>query len=140
MGTEEKHIAKARANERFMESITDEYPDWIAVAAFYAAVHWVEAGFRAQGLHNSNKHKHRNDRLKHKFPAVWAEYKPLWNISKLARYEAYRTVTAKKARKIVNRRMPRLRKMIERDMGITNPEIEVFDRARKSETATQPSP
>lgn len=99
-------------------SISRTYPDWIAVVAFYEAVHLVEAGFRNAGKPNSHKHRQRNDRLKRDYPGVWRHFRPLWNLSKLARYEANKTVSLGKARFVIERRMPDLKAELEQRMGI----------------------
>jgi len=57
MPAESQHQNKATHNRQFLDSInTDDYPDWVVVAAFYTAVHLVER------LRAANRH---GDRTSH---------------------------------------------------------------------------
>ena len=112
MATEKQHLAKARHNQRMLETVDPQFPDWIATVAFYAAVHLVEAGFIRQGGSNSNKHSERNRRLKQHFPGVWRKFQPLWNLSKVARYDADQLISRKTAQHIVSSSLPSLEKAI----------------------------
>jgi hypothetical protein len=42
MATAAEHQEKANRHLRFLNQISDEFPDWLAVVAFYAAVELVE--------------------------------------------------------------------------------------------------
>lgn len=59
MASEAAHLAKADSNQSFLETIGDEYPDWLAIVAFYKAVHLVEALFAKEGR-QSKSHYGRN--------------------------------------------------------------------------------
>jgi hypothetical protein len=71
----------------FLRSRIDDFPHWVTVVAFYAAVQIVEAVFAADGLH-SDDHKSRNRTLKStpRYAQLWKHYHPLWNDSLIARY------------------------------------------------------
>lgn len=84
MATEAAHLAKAAANQRFLATIEDEFADWLAIVAFYKAVHLVEAMFACQGTPSKN-HDHRNRRLKKSYPMIWKNFRPLFHASKLLR-------------------------------------------------------
>jgi hypothetical protein len=43
MADEAGHLTKAQSNRRFLETIDDGFPDWLAIVAFYTAVHLIEA-------------------------------------------------------------------------------------------------
>mgnify|MGYP005845172629 CR=1 FL=1 len=59
--------------------------DWLAIIAFYAALHWLDSYLAHQGLHPSN-HRERN-RAAQVLP-IWDEYYELYAVSRIARYEA----------------------------------------------------
>ena len=96
MATEEAHLNKAKTNQAFLETIPDEFSDWLGIVAFYTAVHLVEAMFARQGA-PSHDHAHRNRRLKRQHPAIWRNFRPLYNASNLLRYTD-RQIDAKKIR------------------------------------------
>ena len=85
MANEAAHLVKAKYNQSFLETIGDEFPDWLAIVAFYKAVHLVEALFARQQVH-SHSHTQRNERLKNEHAAIWKEFRPIYNASKLVRY------------------------------------------------------
>lgn len=90
MPNKEQHRAKAERNQKFMESIAlDDYPEWVAVAAFYTAVHLVERWRAAAGDGDSTSHEHRMEHVQHKFPAdIHTAYQILQNVAMLARYQS----------------------------------------------------
>jgi hypothetical protein len=87
MGTKADHTEKASDNQRFLDSINQkEFPDWYVTVAFYKALHLVEKLFAAQGCH-SNNHRDRHDNLKRHWQDIWREYRPLYTLSRRARYK-----------------------------------------------------
>jgi hypothetical protein len=92
MASETIHIEKANRNQQFLVSLITAphpYSDWIAVAAFYKAVHVVEAVFaRNQPLaaQHSVDHTSRNRILKTSYPEIWSHYFFLYKTSLIARY------------------------------------------------------
>ncbi len=89
MATEQAYLDKAKSNQRFLDTISDEFPDWLATVAFYKAVHLVEAVF-ARAERPSKNHSDRNYRLKRKYKSIWMAFHPLYNSSKVARYTGNR--------------------------------------------------
>lgn len=85
MASEAAHLAKADSNQSFLETIGDEYPDWLAIVAFYKAVHLVEALFAKEGR-QSKSHYGRNMHLKKNHKEIWKSFSPLFGASKLLRY------------------------------------------------------
>ena len=91
MPTKEAHLAAAEHNQNaidcFREKI-DQFPGWIAVIAFYKAVHLVEAVFAADNHFHSRDHAARNDTLIRtaRYRNLWKHYKPIWQASLAARY------------------------------------------------------
>jgi hypothetical protein len=94
MPNELDHIKAANHNQEVIEALLprlNDFADWITIIAFYKALHIVEAVFatgkepsmrhgidhnmRAQILKTTNKYKH-----------IWANYRPLYNASMVARY------------------------------------------------------
>ena len=65
MPTKEEHLKKAHHNEAFIESfeVADTpFLDWIVTAAFYAAVHYIEAYLASHDSH-SQHHRARDSEL-----------------------------------------------------------------------------
>ncbi len=86
MGTAATHSQQAIHNQRFLNSIDRlAFPDWYVTVAFYKAVHLVE-GLLVRKGHPTGSHVQRNTALKRLFPAVWTQYRPLYNQSRVARY------------------------------------------------------
>lgn len=94
MPTASQHKIKAEGNRRHLGTINvTDHADWAVVVAFYTAVHLVER-VRAgdQGLGTKSRHSGDHyDRLNyvqtHHRP-IHDPFRQLWNLSKIARYEA----------------------------------------------------
>jgi hypothetical protein len=82
-----EHQQKAESHLRFLESIADDFPDWLATVAFYAAVELIEELLAARG-HHSQSHFERKSALKQHFPnrELNHAYFDLYNASLDARY------------------------------------------------------
>lgn len=87
MPNQKDHRSRAAHNHKFLETIPDEFADWLAIVAFYEAVHLVEMVFATLKRSHNRTHGERNKRLKREYPHIWRAFYPLWNYSKLARYE-----------------------------------------------------
>ena len=87
MGTPSEHKAKAEHHEAFLATISDDFPDWLATVAFYAAVEYVEQLLSDRG-HHSRDHADRKRALKQHFPnrQLNRAYNDLYNASLDARY------------------------------------------------------
>jgi hypothetical protein len=86
MATAAAHAQQAAHNQNFLGSIDQaQFPDRMVTAAFYKAVHLVEELLVRKGGGTSG-HTQRNRVLKRRFARVWAEYRPLYNQSRVARY------------------------------------------------------
>lgn len=94
MATVAAHAAQANHNQNFLESIdAGLFPDWVITAAFYKAVHIVEGLLVRKGL-ASGSHARRNETIKRRFPDVWYEYRPLYNQSRIVRYNCVNILTS----------------------------------------------
>ncbi len=92
MPTASQHSNKAAANRRFLATIsTDDHPDWVVVAAFYAAVHLVEQLRAMDGCGDSTGHDDRLAFVQERHRAIHTAYHALQNNSMLARYESNAT-------------------------------------------------
>lgn len=81
------HEEKARSIECVLPALNEQeadHWDWMAILAFYSALHWLDAYLAHEGLHPSN-HRERN-RAAQRLP-IWDEYYELYAISRIARYE-----------------------------------------------------
>ena len=111
MASEQAHLLKAEQTRRFLETLGDEFPDWLVIAAFYRAVHLVEALYSRHNVH-STKHNERNRRLKTEFPEIWVEFKPLYDVSRFVRYSE-RSVSAREARgELIEKRLAAVEKLV----------------------------
>src|SRR5436189_3244283 len=81
-----QHQEKADNNRAFLDSIsTTGPPDWMAIAAFYTAVHLVEKLRAYRGEHSKN-HEERSAAVRKHWRAIQTEYHELFNNSLVARY------------------------------------------------------
>ena len=48
--------AKAASHKKFLQTISDDFPDWLATVAFYAAVEMVEQLLAERGHHGESHH------------------------------------------------------------------------------------
>lgn len=88
MPTADEHKRKAEHDLRFLETIdTDEFCDWMAVVAFYIAVHLVEQ-LRALVDEHSTDHTNRLEFIRAHHPSIHFHFHALYNISRIARYGA----------------------------------------------------
>jgi hypothetical protein len=82
-----EHQAKVAHNKAFLQSITDPvFCDWMAVAAFYIAVHLVEQVFALTGQH-SQDHRGRNKSVRKQLRPIHSHFRSLYNLSMVARYQ-----------------------------------------------------
>ncbi len=83
-----EHIAKAQSIERALMNLDDQNADlwdWIAVVAFYAALHWVDAFLATLGRHPLN-HRSRGQLVA--ILPIYGDYVELYVLSRQARYDA----------------------------------------------------
>lgn len=88
MPNPKQHQQKADDNRAFLNSLSSTGPaEWIAVVAFYTAVHLIEKllAYRSPPLHSKN-HEERNDAVRKHYKAIQKEYHELFNLSLVARY------------------------------------------------------
>jgi hypothetical protein len=82
-----EHQAKVAHNLAFLQTINDPaYCDWMAVVTFYTAVHLVEQLFALKGQH-SQDHRGRNQNVRKNLRQIHQHYRPLYNLSMVARYQ-----------------------------------------------------
>jgi hypothetical protein len=81
-----QHQEKADHNRAFLNAIVSSGPaDWIAVVAFYTAVHLVEK-LRAYRGEHSKDHEERGQAVRKNFRPIHTPYHELFNHSLIARY------------------------------------------------------
>jgi hypothetical protein len=90
MPSASQHRSKAKRNRDFLNSIDlDNFPEWVAVAAFYTAVHLIEQCRAATRDGDSISHEDRLDYVQHRCPSeIHSAYQILQNVSMLARYQS----------------------------------------------------
>ena len=95
MPSKQQHLAQAQRNRAFADSVDrDEYPDWVAVAWFYSALHLADAlladALTGRMAHPTN-HVNRMAALAttqewEQHPALAERYRTLDTLSRRARY------------------------------------------------------
>jgi hypothetical protein len=82
-----EHQAKVAHNKAFLQTIIDpRFCDWMAVVAFYAAVHLVEQVFALTAQH-SHDHRGRNKAVREQLRPIHSHFRALYNLSMVARYQ-----------------------------------------------------
>jgi hypothetical protein len=93
MPSQARHEEQAQRNETFFQSLDETVSgnrEWIVTAAFYAALHWVEAYFDNRHGWHLTSHRDRNDAVTRYLSPVLNEYMRLYRASRRARYDMYR--------------------------------------------------
>lgn len=116
MPSQEAHRAKAKHNQGFIEQIGDEFADWVAIVAFYKAVHLVEELRAVHGEH-SRGHTERRNFLQTKHPKIWGEFYALFNFSMQARYYCTKIDVDTIREQLIQRRLPALERLVESEIG-----------------------
>lgn len=92
MPDESTHLAIANHNQAFIELLLPniaDFSDWITTAAFYKALHVVEAVFfNDPAIRHAADHNHRENILKRerRFSHIYKSYRILYSASLVARY------------------------------------------------------
>jgi uncharacterized protein (UPF0332 family) len=89
MPSEKDHLQKAERNSRFFEHLIancPEYLEWIVVAIFYTALHYVDAFLATKGVHPGD-HAMRDLQVKTYLRQHYPIYRALKNDSVDARYD-----------------------------------------------------
>ncbi|HMD10085.1 MAG TPA: hypothetical protein VKH63_21305 [Candidatus Acidoferrum sp.] len=90
MPTKETHTQIAEENETFLSNLDlagGPARGWASTAAFYAALHYVEAFFSTKSKHSADHRTRDNNMIQHtETMTVYDEFCELKNISTRARY------------------------------------------------------
>ena len=93
MASQSQHEDQAQRNEKFFQSLDKTESinrERIVTAAFYAALHWIEAYYDNQyGLHSRN-HSTRNQMVRRSQLPISRKYLYLYDVSCQARYLLHR--------------------------------------------------
>ena len=99
--------------------------DWAITAAFYSAVHFVEAGFSTiPHIRHTSSHATRNSECQLTFGNCYRQYRKLFNASIIARYlQGANSVaggyyTQQAASDFINQDLPHIRNVIEQQLNI----------------------
>ncbi len=93
MPSQVQHETQAQRNETFFQSLDRTVSvnrEWIVTAAFYAALHWIEAYFDNRHHQHFTSHRACNDAVMRFGLPIASEYLDLYWASRQARYELYR--------------------------------------------------
>ena len=83
-----RHLAQAEYNERFVEEIKHDHPDWAIVGLFYAALHLVDACMLKYGYKPDNHQVRFNAIGKiQALKGIYSDYRALSDYSRNARYD-----------------------------------------------------
>lgn len=86
------HLKQAKHNKSalgYLQKRIADFPDWVVVVAFYAALHYVEAVFATdKDIQHGQSHGRRLEMLKSKsrYKDIFMHYRILKNYSEIARY------------------------------------------------------
>ena len=92
MPDKECHLAMAKRNQVLIDKLISDgnsHPEWVAVIAFYKALHIVDAVlFATHPDKHGGDHKQRMRILKttNKYNAIFRYYRPLYSASTVGRY------------------------------------------------------
>jgi hypothetical protein len=86
-----EHLEIARRNKRLVAThllgLAEDFPEWVSIACFYSALHFVEAYFAQCGM-NFVHHDERNQHVSILLPNISSPYLRLYEFSKSSRYES----------------------------------------------------
>lgn len=103
MSNQAQHEAQAQRNEIFLQSLDKTVSvnrEWIVTAAFYAALHWIEAYFDNRHGWHFEDHTTRNNAVTRFGLPVSTEYLRLYRASHQARY-SFRRFTQKEVEDLI---------------------------------------
>ncbi|MEW6579651.1 MAG: hypothetical protein AB1435_10705 [Chloroflexota bacterium] len=129
------HIEQARHNEKCANYLLEnapEFRDWAITAAFYAAVHLVEACFTSQGdightetalerrAKDEEKHRYRARKVKELAHGAYDSYRGLYEASSNVRYltKPIEYYDEEAARKFVRKHLFNVRTELEKAFGL----------------------
>jgi hypothetical protein len=89
MGTIADHKRKWLHNRKFIATIDPANADWMVVAAFYTAIHAIEALFSKDRVTHEGSHSDRNFilRTRQRYHSIWQPFRLLYEASLPARYD-----------------------------------------------------
>lgn len=90
----QQHLAKANRNEAFageVSTLNPDYHDWQVIAAFYAAVHVIQAYFTKKTRHYPQNHQERDTLVLNEMAMIYNEYRELKQLSVSCRYLCWPT-------------------------------------------------
>ena len=89
MPSRDEHLGQARRNKEFCdaaEPLSDyDHRDWVVTAAFYAALHLVDAVLAGDGLHPA-LHSTRDSHVRRHCRNAYPDYRSLKDLSRNSRY------------------------------------------------------
>jgi hypothetical protein len=86
-----KLAKRLRCTISYLSKENDQHSEWIAVTAFYRALHLSEAVLLKNQINHDRTHVGREQALKRTKSTenIWKHYRPLWQASCIARYLAF---------------------------------------------------
>ncbi|MGD0496149.1 MAG: hypothetical protein ABSB28_08930 [Candidatus Bathyarchaeia archaeon] len=112
-----ENLAKARRNREillnYLLKLVAQCPEWVAVVAFYSALHFVDAYYAKLGIH-FQRHVDRNKEVAESLQDIFDVYYNLYDISVNSRYGCVKdNPTEEEANDLVNKDLPAVAKFIE---------------------------
>ncbi len=88
------HINQWKHNRDFIGRVEPQFPDWAVTAAFYTALHAIDALLRHDKVMGVVSHESRNRTLMltNRYARIWDLYQPLYDLARTVRYLASPTL------------------------------------------------
>lgn len=99
----DEHLEQAKHNEEFARTLfalRSPHCDWVIIACFYAALHYIYHNIAPDSIQNS--HSELNSLIRKSFknkPDIWQFYKKIQNSSENCRYYPHISKTLRNNRK-----------------------------------------
>jgi hypothetical protein len=112
-----ENLAKARRNRQllcdYLLNLVSECPEWVAVVAFYSALHFVDAYYAKLNIY-FERHIDRNKEVSQSLPEIYDSYYRLYDISVDSRYGCIKdNPTPDEAKDLVDNELPVVAQFIE---------------------------
>lgn len=86
------HLLRAERNKdfllKYLMKILGKCPDWVAIVAFYTALHFVEAFFKRKHNLDFKRHEERHTFMSEFYSDIFSAYYRLYDLGFSSRYKS----------------------------------------------------